>query len=212
MNPRPMLDQPPRPAAWLLSLFTEGEEREQIAGDLQEEYLERVGQSSRAARGWYWRQVLKTLPHLAGSAFRTSPWRIGLAIILGFEFRRLLGPLPGRAMFAIIERTNVFENHYGIYRFLASTAIDIGHLITYLLVGLLVGLIARRRELAPALVLGLIYAVMAAVASVWFVTRSHEFAYLLRLSWYFSDSLAIVLGAVLVRTLRRNESRLAAQA
>jgi hypothetical protein len=212
MHPRAKLDQPPRLGAWLLGLFIAGEEKDLIVGDLSEEYFERDSHSDRAdARRWYWRQILKTLPHLVGSAFRTSPWWTALAIIVGFEFRRLLGPLPQRAIFAIIERTNVFENHYGTYKFLASTGIDIGHLITFLMVGLLVGLIARRREMAPALALGLIYTGMAVVASVWFVMKSHEFAYLLRMSWYFSDAFAVVIGAGLVRTLRWNSPRLAPQ-
>ena len=203
MNARPKLDRPPQLGTWLVSLFAEGEERELIAGDLSEEYLERAAQGGRAAaRRWYWRQILRSLPHLVGSAFRTAPWRIGSAIILGFEFRRLLGPRVEPPIFAFIERYNIFENHFGAYRFLTSTGIDIGHLITFFMVGLLVGLIAWRREMAPALALGLIYGCMALAASVWFVTRSHEYAYLLRLSWYFSDAFAVVVGAVLVRVVR----------
>ena len=210
MNPHPKPDRPPQLGAWILSLFSASEDRELIVGDLSEEYFQRVPQSGRAgARRWYWRQILSSLPHLAGSAFRTSPWKTAAAVAAGFAFRKLVGRLVEPAIFAMIDRTNVVENHFGVYRFLASTGIDIAHLITFFLVGLLVGFIARRREVAPALALGLIYAVMAAVASVWFVTRSHEFAYLLRLSWYFSDSFAIVMGAVLVRTLRQSGRRVA---
>jgi hypothetical protein len=43
---------------------------------------------------------------------------------------------------------------------------------------------------------------MAVVASVTFVMRGGDYGYLFRLSWYFTDSLAVVLGAVFVRALR----------
>jgi hypothetical protein len=140
-----------------------------------------------------------------------SPWKAVLAVALGFEFRRLIGRLPELATFALIDRFQIYERHFGAYRFLASTGIDIGHLITFVLVGSLVALIARGREMAPAVALGLIYAGMAVVGSVSFVMKSHEFIYLLRLSWYFSDAFAIVLGAMIVRVLRSNPTRLAPQ-
>ena len=213
MNPRRTLDEPPRLAAWLLSLFASNEERELIVGDLAEEHLQRASQSGRAAAGrWYWRQVVKTIPYLIGSAFRSSPWKTAVAVAVGFGFRKLIARQVGPAIFAFVDQFHISQNHFEVYRFLASTGIDIGHLLAFFMVGLLVGLIAWRREMAPALALGLIYAGMAVFASVWFVTRSHEFAYLLRLSWYFSDSFAIVLGAAVVRTLRASRMRLAPQA
>lgn len=214
MHPRPELDQPPRLGAWLVGLFAQGEEREQMVGDLLEEYHERSARLGRvAARRWYWRQILRSMPHLVGAAFRTSPWTTALVVVVGYELRkRVMAHLPERAIFALVDRFDLAANHFTVYRFLASTGIDIGHLITFLLVGLAVGLIARRREMAPALVLGFIYAVMAVVASVWFVSRSHEFAYLLRLSWYFSDALAIVTGAAIVRTFRMGRAHIAVQA
>ena len=212
MFPRPKLDQPPQSAAWLLGLFAAGDKRDLIIGDLSEEYFQRTSLSGRApARRWYWRQILKSLPHLVGSAFRTAPWTTVFAVVAGFEFRRLIGPRMEPAIFALIDRWQIYEHHYGTYRFLASTGLDIGHLMTYLLVGALVAFIARRSEMAPAVALGLIYAGMTVVGSVWFVLKSHEFAYLLRLSWYFSDALAVVVGAALVRIFRSNRTRLTVQ-
>jgi len=212
MFPRPKLDQPPRPAASLLGLFAAGDERDLIIGDLSEEYFQRASLSGRGpARIWYWRQILKSLPHLVGSAFRTSPWTTIFAVIAGFEFRRLIGPRMEPAIFALIDRWQIYDHHFSIYLFLASTGLDIGHLITYLMVGALVAFIARRSEMSPAVALGLIYAGMAVVGSVWFVLKSHEFAYLLRLSWYFSDAFAVVAGAALVRISRSHRTRLAVQ-
>jgi hypothetical protein len=213
MHLRPKLVQP-RLGAWLVGLFAEGEECEQMVGDLQEEYHERSARAGRAAaRRWYRRQIFRSLPHLVGAAFGRSRWTTALVVVIGFELRKqVMAHLPERVIFALVDRFDLAANHFAVYRFLASTGIDIGHLITFLLIGLAVGLIARRREMAPALVLGLIYAVMAVVASVWFVSRSHEFEYLLRLCWYFSDALAIVMGAAIVRTLRMGRAHLAVQA
>ena len=115
-------------------------------------------------------------------------------------------------MFFLIDRFQISEHHFGTYRFMASTAMNIGHLITFLLVGFLVALVVRRREVAPAIVLGLIFAGMAVVASVLYVIRSDDYAYLWRLSWYFSDALAVIAGAVVVRKLRSDPARLSAQA
>ena len=202
MHSRSKLD-PPQPGAWILSLFAVGEARDVIAGDLSEEYFQRASQSGfPIARRWYWRQIFKSLPHLVTSAFRGSPWTTAAAIIAGFAFRKLIARLPEAAIFFFIERFQIFQRHFGAYRFLASTGIDIGHLITFLLAGALVAFVARRREVAPAIVLGLIFAGMAVVASVSVVIRFNDYAYLWRLSWYFSDAIAVVVGAVVVRTLR----------
>ena len=63
MNSPPKLDQPPQLGVWLLSLFAVPGKRDLIMGDLSEEYLQLASQSGRpAARRWYWRQVLKSLP------------------------------------------------------------------------------------------------------------------------------------------------------
>lgn len=203
MNSRPKPDQPPQLGTWLLNLFALPGERDLIIGDLLEEYSQLASQSgSPVARRWYWRQIFKSLPHLFTSAFLKAPWTTAAAIVAGFVFRRLIGRLPEVAIFFLIDRLQIYEHHFTTYRFLASTGIDIGHLITFLLVGFLVALVARRREVAPAIVLGLIFAGMAVIASVSHVIRSDDYAYLWRLSWYFSDALAVIVGAVTVRTLR----------
>ncbi len=56
-------NSPPAAARYLLRLFLRRDEREFILGDLEEEYrtdvLPRLG--PRAARRWYWSQVLRSL-------------------------------------------------------------------------------------------------------------------------------------------------------
>lgn len=203
---------PPRGAAWLVSLFANAEEAESIFGDLSEEFSRLGSQSGVArARRWYWRQALKSLPHLFAATLRASPWSATVAIAAGFLVRRLIGRLPEFATFAVIERFAIYEHHFTFYKFLASTALDIEHIFTFLLVGCVVALVARQREMAPAIALSAIFGVMALVGSVFGVMRSGDYGYLLRLSWYFADSLAVVAGAIVVRTLRSNRNDLRVQ-
>ena len=73
MTSRPNLQppQPPRIAAWFLTLFTPAELEESITGDLLEEFSEIAIESGHTiARRWYWRQILKTIIHTFGNAFR----------------------------------------------------------------------------------------------------------------------------------------------
>lgn len=50
--------------------------------------------------------------------------------------------------------------------------------------------------------LALVYGAMAVVGSLVAVTRTGDDALLWRLTWYFADSFAMVIGAVIVRTHR----------
>jgi hypothetical protein len=214
MNPHPKAkpDQPPRAAAWLLGLFASGEEKELVLGDLSEEYFERALQVGRAsARRWYWRQTLKSIPHFVGLSFRAAPVMTMVAVAAGFAFRRLMAPRIEPALFAFIERTQIPEHHFGAYRFLASTGIDIAHLFVFLMAGVLVAVIARRHAMAPAMVLSLIYAGMTVFATCFVVAKFHDLGSVMRLKWYFSDDFAIVFGAALVRTIRSNSMHPAAE-
>jgi len=203
MTTHPRFVQPPRAAVWLVSLFTLDAAAESILGDLLEEFSQLAAKSGLAfARRWYWRQTLKTIAHLVVTAFRTAPWSTTAAVVGGFLLRQLTGRLPEPAIFLLIDRYQIYEHHFEIYKFLASTGIDIGHLIAFLFVGLIVALGAKGREMAATIVLGIIFGAMAVVGSLYMVTTTGDYAYLWRLSWYFSDSFAIVMGAVIVRTYR----------
>jgi hypothetical protein len=114
----------------------------------------------------------------------------------------MVGKLPEPALFWLIDRYQIYDRHFEIYRFLASTGIDLAHLVTFLLIGLIVALAAWDREMAATTALGFVFAAMAVVGSVLAVATRGDYAYLWRLSWYFSDSLAIVIGGAMVRTLR----------
>jgi hypothetical protein len=198
--------QPPRIAIWLVSLFNAPGE-ESILGDLLEEYAHVASKSGVAfARRWYWRQTLKTIACLVCASFRIAPLSTGAAVAGGFLLRRVAGRFVEPAIFAVLERYHVFDHHFTAYVFFASTVIDIGHLIVFLFVGCVVALGARRREMAATLTVGLIFGAMAVAGALAMVTRTGDDVFLWRLTWYFADSLAIVLGGVIVRTRRSARS------
>ena len=208
MTSSPHLPTPPRGATWLISLFVDHEEADSILGDLSEEFSRLAFHSGTAcARRWYWRQALKSVPHLIFSAFLAAPWTTILAALAGFLLRRLVSRLPGYATFFLVDKFAIHEHHFGLYRFLASTALDIEHVLTFLLIGGFVALLARKREMPPAILLALFWAAMSIVGSVFGAIKSEDYGTLLRLSWYFTDSLAVILGALAVRALRPHPAR-----
>lgn len=203
MTSRPRSAQPPTIAFWLISLFASAETGESIIGDLHEEFSLIAAQAgASSARNWYWRQTIKTVPRLAGFGFRASPWMTFSAVAGGFLLRKLIAPMVEPAIFAALQRFQVFEQHFSAYLFFASTGIDIGHLITFLLIGLVVALIARQREMVATIALALIWAAMSVVGSTYAAVNSGNGAILWRLTWYFADSLAIVAAGAVVRTHR----------
>jgi len=196
--------QPPRIAVWLISLFALAEDAESILGDLLEEFSLLASKSGvGAARSWYWRQTIKTIPRLAGFGIRTAPWLTAGAVAGGFLLRKLVGPRVTSVIFAVIERYPAFfEHHFSVYVFFASTAIDIAHLISFLLIGFVVALVARGREMVATMALGFIFGGMAVFAAVYVVTRFGDVTPLPRLAWYFSDAFAVVAAGAMVRTRR----------
>ncbi len=193
---------PPRFAEWLVGLFTLPNNAESIPGDLLEEFSQIATEAGPVVAGrWYWRQVLKTVIHLAGAAFRSSPWSTSAAVVGGFLLRKLLGPVPEEAIFAVLRKYQIFDSHFGVYLFFASTGIDIGHVLVFLLVGCAVAMVARGREMAATTALALIFGAMVVFSSVVILARGGD-PLLWRLPWYFADSCAIVLGGVIVRSRR----------
>jgi hypothetical protein len=209
MMSKPRSAEPPRAAQWLVSLFTLAEEAESILGDLLEEFSYLASKSGAAfARRWYWRQSLKTIAHLVPTAFSIAPWSTTAGVVGGFLTRRLLAGLPERTIFAVLHRYPVYQYHFKTYMFFATTGIDIGHFITFLCVGCVVAFVAKGTGMAATMLLSLIFGVMAVVGCLYVVNRTGDLESLWRLTWYFADSLAIVIGGAIVRTRRLSATTL----
>jgi hypothetical protein len=78
VNPR----FPPRLANWLLRWFVPAKDREEIMGDLAEEFSLRV-QSSNSCWSWYWGQTLRSIPPMAWKATRQWRWIRTFLVALG---------------------------------------------------------------------------------------------------------------------------------
>jgi hypothetical protein len=200
MIPHPHFVQPPRPAVWLVNLFTPAEQGESILGDLLEEFSHLESKSGVAvARSWYWRQTVKTVAHLFGAGFRAAPWSTAAAVVGGFFLLRLVSGLPEHGIFAVLRRYRVFDHHFGSYVFLATDGVAVAHVMASMFVGCIVALAAKGREMVATMTLGLILGAMDGAASLVWVARGHG-SFLWAVPWYFADLLAIVIGGAIVRT------------
>ena len=192
--------QPPRLAVWLVNLFTVSDNAEAIMGDLLEEFSQIAHQAGVVfARRWYWRQSLKTIVHLIFTAYRAAPWLTSAGVVGGSLTGRLV-KVVGPGIFAVLVRYQIPEHHFNVYVFFATTGIDIGYLLVFLLEGCIAAIVAKEREMAAATTLSLIYAALCGTAVVSWVVQGH-FA-LSRLTWDFADTFAILIGGAIVRTHR----------
>jgi hypothetical protein len=183
MTPQSGFVPPPRMATWLLTLFTSSEADEGIAGDLLEEFKQLASKSGVAfARSWYWRQTVKSLVHLAGAGFRSAPWSTAAVVIGGFLLMRFASGLPEQAIAAAVNRTYFYEHHFGAYMFWMTDGIDLGHIVLAGLVGSIVALAVRGREMIAAMTLASVGCVMTAAALVVWISRGQDMV-LWRLFW-----------------------------
>jgi hypothetical protein len=203
MTSQSQFDQPPRFAEWLLTLFALDDEAESILGDLLEEFSLLASKSGVPfARRWYWRQTSKTVLQLAGHGFRTAPWLTTAAVAGGFLLRKLVSRRVEPTILAVLERYHVYEHHFNMYMFFASTGIDIGHLVTFLLIGFVVAFVARGREMVATMPLGLYWGALTVASFPAVVMQAGYGTALSRAMVYFADSLAIVIAGVIVRRHR----------
>jgi hypothetical protein len=204
--------QPPLIALWLLKLFTHAEQAETIEGDLLEEFSFIASHSgNRAARRWYWRQMVKTIPHLAAGKLRAAPLSTTAAVVGGYLLFRFVYGLPDNILMAATERyLSFWQRHFHAYVFLATDGMLIVHLVALMLLGCVVALVANDREMIPTITLGIIVGAMGGVILLWLMAAGQvpwdEWMLALR----FADPLAIVTGGVLVR-MCRVDSRLQAE-
>ncbi|HEY6266576.1 MAG TPA: hypothetical protein VIW93_17380 [Candidatus Acidoferrum sp.] len=206
---KPSFVQPPRFAVWLVNLFTPYEQAESIPGDLLEEFSELALKSDGAfARRWYWRQSVKTIGHLIGCGFLSVPWRIAGAVLLG----RLLLPfgfiLPEKIIVAVLRVFPVYPNYdhknvVALWMFWVPLAIDIGWVIAPIIIGCIVAVVAKGREMIATMTLGFTFLALRVVAII--VNRPGRI--LTRPDILLGLLAAFAIGGVIVRETRSALSR-----
>lgn len=89
-DPLDRANLPPRLAERIITALAPPRDRAVMLGDLSEEYATRCARSHLDADRWYWRQVLRSCPHLLLSRMQSSAARrvatASVAIILAVAF------------------------------------------------------------------------------------------------------------------------------
>ena len=205
MTPQPDFIHPPRIAAWLVTLFASAEDAESIVGDLAEEFSCLVSESGVAfAQRWYWRQTVKTLADLMGSAFRVAPWSTSAAVAGGFLLLRFASRFSVHEMQAFLDTHRIYELHPDAYLFWIKFPLQAGRVILCIFAGASVAFAAKRRELAATVSLALIQLALFGSALLAVIAAGREWVHWLwaMLPWNCIFSMATVVGGAIVRTRR----------
>jgi hypothetical protein len=202
---------------WLITLFTPADEAESMLGDLLEEFSQLASKSGVAfARGWYWRQTVKTIAHLTGSGFRSAPWTTVAAVAGGFLLIRFGLMFYGQAIETVLDRYRFYEyvadlgrqqpsvNVAAAYMYWINRGMMLGRLLVLMMAGGIVAGIAKGREMTATIALGLCMAALGINVSLVIVARTGHYAFLFlwALPGAFAAFIAIVAGGVIVRARR----------
>jgi hypothetical protein len=204
--------EPPRIAAWLVDLFASGEQAESITGDLLEEFSDLAAKSGAAyARRWYWRQSAKTITHLVGAGFRVAPWTITGTVLGGYVLLTFGGSLPERAIVSVLQ----FRRHhvtpyytwpqFQAYLFWLNNGILAGRLLMSMLIGCIVAVAAKEREMVSTMTLSCL---LLLVPFGMGLRHGAEQPFLLPyLVFIFGNSIMIFMGGGIVRKNRSAAAR-----
>jgi len=194
--------RPPVIAVWLVGFFTPDKQTEAIQGDLVEEFSSLASSSGiAAARRWYWRQSINTVARLMGAGFCAAPWLIAGAVLGGCL---LLWFGLGLADLVLFHFRLLFHFHSKVRLWPAGilVQIQIGRFLLMMLVGSLVALAVKGREMVTAIALSLVCAALSGLAyPVWTMMHNAELALPVR-TFQIVSSIAILLGAAIVREIR----------
>jgi hypothetical protein len=197
--------QPPRIAMWFLALFTPAEVEVSITGDLLEEFSGIAIESGYAfARRWYWRQILKTIIDTSASAFRAAPWLMLVTVIGGFWLIGFATRSSQHAMRMFLDSRRIYELHPNAYLFWLKFPLEIGHIVICSGIGALVGLAARRIEMAAAMALALLQIALFLAGTVALIAGGREWLnwFLFMLPWNSVSFIATIIGGAIVRICR----------
>lgn len=197
--------QPPRIAVWLLLLFTPAEQTESMLGDLLEEFASLVMTSGFGfARRWYWRQTLNTIQHAFVGALRAAPLLMVVAVVGGLWSIEFATTLSQHATRTFLDAHGMYQSHPDAYLFWSKFPLRLGRLIICGLVGCIVAIAARRREMQVVTALSVAQMAMFAVAVIAVVARGEEWFhwFIVMLKWNTLSSIATVVGGLIVKVCR----------
>jgi hypothetical protein len=163
---------PPRVASWFVDLFTPIEQTETIQGDLLEEFSGLVSTSGiDLARRWYWRQSVKTIAHLVGGGLRAAPWRIAVVVLGGYLLLSYSSMLPERVIVAVLRLHPIDANYdhknvVALWMFWIPLAIHSGSIIESMLVGCIVAMAIKGREMVTTSALGLVFLISRSIGAI----------------------------------------------
>jgi hypothetical protein len=160
--------RPPRIASWMIGMFASQQQAEAIDGDLFEEFSEiKISRGEWAARRWYWKQSLNTSVHLFWTAFCSAPGLIAVTTIGAFSFLWATQWLPGRLVYGVLEHySDFFDAHfYGWWFSVHYGGAIVGWTVAILL-GCLIGAVARGKEIVAAATFGVFRIVGAPILTI----------------------------------------------
>jgi hypothetical protein len=215
--PQERVVQPPRIAVWLVDQFTPYNQTEAIPGDLLEEFSDLTSrQGIASARRWYWRQSIRSIGHLIGDGLRVASWSIAASTLVACLLGWCLFRLTDTTANAVLSRYHVYY-HVNPYVFWLAYGILIERLIIPMLMGGMVALAVRGRELVASITVSLfigtlsgmflVYCIMLAVAHF---PSWYKFPGILLPQFVttFLSPMMIIVGGIIVRKVRSSQHRL----
>ena len=201
--------RPPRIAVWLVDLFTPTEQTESIPGDLLEEFSELASKSGVAfAHRWYWRQSVKTIAHLIATGFLVTPGLTAGTVVGGWLLGWPVYWFTQKAVVAVLYKYQVYA-HIDAYVFWLIYAVLIERLIEPFIIGCVIAMAAKGREMVVTMTLGLVIgawsgACLAHVRDHWSESNFPLAPFLLTT---FVSPVMFVIGGGIVREIRSALSR-----
>jgi hypothetical protein len=212
--------RPPRLAVWLIELFVTDEQAPSVLGDLLEEFSDVAARSSVArARRWYWRQALPTILHLLISGFRAAPWFMagvvagGTALVelgwwfMGWSVTQGFNYL-NHSVFPHIQPRSRFEVFLTV--FLVNSGHYLYRLTLSMLIGCVVALLSKGREMSATLALSLICSIPALTRFSLFIRGAKLYGItdlFYVLLFFFGGLFALVAGGAIARSHRLRSLR-----
>ncbi len=149
--------RPPRIARWLLELFVPRDQVPPLLGDLLEEFSARASQGGMgSARRWYWRQSAKTALYFLSAQLSDAPWQSLTTVLTGVFLLWVVDELLWAMLWGHYE-TDWPEPLRLVWIAVFQGALPV---CVPMLVGWIVGMASKGREMAVTISLSLMIAAL----------------------------------------------------